>query len=238
MIGGAMGHADLRAAAFEGGLYTIPMAARLLATKNNKVRSWVEGYPSSDATPILNPRLARLHAGPLLTFLDLVETAWVAHFVKLGYSPQTIRKVANKLRERTNFAHPFALESKFLADGKAIFEETVSDTGERRLVNLMNNNFTMGPIVKQSLFDQIFYVEDVAAMFRPSEQNRRVVLNPKVANGHPVILDKWVPTRVLYESFKAEDQDADEVADQYAVTADDVLEAVAFERGLQERVLH
>ena len=230
--------ADLRAAALEGGLYTIPTAARLLATRNNKLRSWVEGYPSSDAKPILEPRLITLNIKPLLTFLDLIEAAWVSHFVRLGYSPQTIRKVANILRDRTQFAHPFALKSEFLADGKSIFEEIISEDGERRLLDLMSKNFTMKPIVEQSLFDQIFYVEDVAAMFQPSKQQRRVVLNPKVANGRPAIRDRWVPTRVLYEAFKAEDNDADAVADEFGVEVEDVEEAVAFERGLREQVLH
>lgn len=238
MMGGEMENADLRAAAFAGGLYTIPMAARLLSTRNNKLRSWVEGYPSSDARPILSPKLVHATPQPLLTFLDLVEAAWVAHFVKLGYSPQTIRKVANKLRERTRFDHPFALKARFMADGRYIFEESVNEDGERRLVNLMNDNFTMGPIVRQSLFDQIFYVEDVAAMFHPSEAQQRVVLNPKVANGRPVIFGEWVPTRALYQSFKVEDQDADAVADEYGVSVEDVLEAVAFEREMQEHVLH
>jgi hypothetical protein len=36
-----------------GGLYTIQMAARVLATKPRKVRSWVEGYQHSGADAIL-----------------------------------------------------------------------------------------------------------------------------------------------------------------------------------------
>jgi hypothetical protein len=35
------------------GLYTVPMAAKLLGESDVKVRSWIDGYPNSDAEPII-----------------------------------------------------------------------------------------------------------------------------------------------------------------------------------------
>jgi hypothetical protein len=133
----------------EGGLYTVPMAARLLAAKPEKVRSWVEGYGHSGAEPILIRELPRVGGKTVLGFLDLVESAFVRHFRGIGYSPQTIRKVALKLRERHHVDHPFAMEKRFKANGKDIFEEVVTDEGERRLLNLMNDNFEIVPAVEQ-----------------------------------------------------------------------------------------
>lgn len=225
-------------AALEGALYSVPQAARILGMKNAKVRSWIEGYKHSDAAPILGPTIGRLPKGPVLTFLDLVESAWIAHFIGLGYSPQTIRKVMLKLRERTDFAHPFASEKRFLADGKAIFEETIEEDGERRLLNLMNDNFTMGSIVRPSLFEQIFYVEDVAAKFQPLVQAPNIMIQPKVAHGRPAVKDMWVPSETLYSAYLAENGDIAEVASEYRVPPELVREAVEFERALNERTLH
>jgi hypothetical protein len=113
----------------EGGLYTLSMAARLLAAKQEKVKSWVEGYGQSGAGPILIRQVPRIGGHTVLGFLDLIESAFIRHFMSIGYSPQTIRKVAIKLRDRHGVDHPFAMEKRFKADAKAIFEEVVTDEG-------------------------------------------------------------------------------------------------------------
>lgn len=229
---------NVASAALDGALYSVPQAARILGMKNAKVRSWIEGYKHSDADPILGPTLARLSRGPLLTFLDLVESAWIAHFIQLGYSPQTIRTVMNKLRARTDHAHPFATKSRFLADGKAIFHEVVEDDGEARLLNLMNDNFTMGPVVQPSLFEQIFYVDDIAAKFQPLIRSPDVIIQPNIAHGRPAIKGFGVPTETVYSAYLAEEGDIEVVADDYRLPETLVHQAVEFERALRERSLH
>lgn len=228
----------LAEAALQGGLYTLPQAARLLGASRAKVQSWVAGYANSHATPIIRSKIERPEKGLVLSFLDLVESAWVQHFLDLGYSPQTIKAVAEKLRVRTDLEHPFASKSRFLADGKAIFEESIGEEGEARILNLMNDNFTMGPIIQQSLFDRIFYVQDIAAQFQPIIATPGVVLFPKVANGRPVLKDAWVPTETLYSAYVAEDGDVAAVADDFRLSIAQVNEAITFERALRERVHH
>ena len=225
-------------AVLHGGLYTVPQAARILGARQSKVRSWLEGYASSQASPILQHQIERPEKGLVLSFLDLIESAWVHHFLDLGYSPQTIRKVAEKLRTRTDLTHPFASKNRFLADGKSIFEESIDEEGEARLLNLMNDNFTIGPIIQQSLFDRIFYVQDVGAQFHPLPATPDVLMNPKVANGRPALKDTWVPTETLFQAYIAEDGETGIVADEYRGTVAQGNEAVAFERALRERVLH
>lgn len=92
----------------ETGLYTVPMAARLVAAHQSKVRSWIESYPSSKAAPIIHRELPKVGGRTVLGFLDLIETAFIRHFRALGYTPQTIRRVAEKLRERHAIEHPVA----------------------------------------------------------------------------------------------------------------------------------
>ncbi len=69
----------------EAGLYTVPMAARLVAAHQAKVRSWIEGYANSNAPPIIRRELPMVGGRPVLASLDLIETAFISHFTALGY---------------------------------------------------------------------------------------------------------------------------------------------------------
>ena len=222
----------------ETGLYTVPLAARLVAAKPEKVRSWLESYPHSHAEPIIHRQLPRVGGKAVLGFLDLIETLFIRHFRAMGYSPQTIRKVAKKLRDRHDVEHPFATDKRFRADGKFIFEEVIEDDGERRLLNLMNDNFEIGPVVEPSLFDQIFYIEDIAREWTPMpERFPDVVVKPSVAFGRPVVRGIWIPTETLFQSALVEGA-ATEAAEEYGVAVDYVNQAVGFEKELDKRTVH
>src|SRR5262245_11004307 len=95
------------------GLYTVPMVARLLNEKQRVVRSWVEGYPNSDAPPIIHRQLPPIDGKTVYGFLDLIEARFIKHFGDLGLSPQSIRKVATKLRDKHKEEHPFATKNRF-----------------------------------------------------------------------------------------------------------------------------
>lgn len=221
----------------DAGLYTVPMAARLLAAKQTKVRSWVEGYGHSGAEPILRRDLPRIGGRTVLSFLDLVESAFVRHFLAAGLSPQTIRKTATKLRERHGFDHPFATNTLFKANAKEIFEEVVTDEGERKLVNLMNDNFEIVEAVEPSLFDQIFYVADVARQWTPMAAHPRVVVDPHIAFGRPVLKGIWVPTHTLFRSYVNEGG-AEQAAEEWNLAPEDILAAARFEQDLERQTLH
>lgn len=220
----------------EVGLYTVPMAARLISADKRKLRSWIDGYPHSGAEPIIHRQLPRIGGRTALGFLDLIEVRFVRHFLQ-WFSPQTIRRVAVKLRERHNVEHPFATNNRFRTDGKAIFMESTDDENERRLLNLMNDNFEMEQVIEQSLFHTIFYVNDLAHRWLPNRETPRVIIDPKIAFGRPVIQDAWVPTEILYSAFKIEGGTA-EAAEEFGVDEDAVMQAIKFEQELDSRVIH
>lgn len=218
------------------GLYTVPMAARLIGADKRKLRSWIDGYSHSRAAPIIHRQLPKIGGRTALGFLDLIETRFIRHFVT-WFSPQTIRKVANKLRDRHDVEHPFAMDNRFRTDGKAIFMESTDDEEEQRILNLMNDNFEMGEVIEQSLFDTIFYVDDLARQWQPNPGIPRVVIDPKIAFGRPVIKEIWVPTETLYDAFVVE-EGAAEAAEEFGVDEDAVIQAAKFEQELDQRVLH
>jgi uncharacterized protein (DUF433 family) len=175
--------------------------------------------------------LPPINGRTVLGFLDLIEARFVRHFDRLGLSPQSIRRVADKLRARHHTDHPFATNKRFRTDGKAIIMETATEE-ERRHLNLMNDNFEMGDIIEASLFDSVLYADDLAYRWHPVKDLPRVVLDPKFAFGRPVVEQAWVPTDTLYGAFEAEGSVASVAAD-FELDEDAVEQAVAFEEKLR-----
>jgi uncharacterized protein (DUF433 family) len=211
------------------GLYPVSTVARLTGAQPANIANWVRGRASMK--PIIIRQYPDAGAKAVLGFLDLIDVLFVAHFRKLGLSLQSIRKVAAKLRARHGTDHPFATQ-RFRTDGKAIFAEEVDTNEERRILNLMNDNFELGEIIKRSLFEDLFYVGDIAARWRPNPDMPRVLVDPKVAFGMPAIEGKGVPTAALYDAWLAEEGSLAAVADAYCLDVKDVEQAVKFEYNL------
>lgn len=219
------------------GLYTVPLAARLLNEKPRIVKSWVDGYPNSHASPIIVRQIPHLGGKTVLGFLDLVEARFIKHFFDLGLSPQSIRKVATKLREQHKEDHPFATNNRFRTDGRKIFLEVAETEEERRILDIMTDNFVMAAVIERSLFDAILYADDLAYRWKPFKNAPKIVLDPKISFGRPVIEGRWVPTHTIYRSFIV-DGDIPLTADEYGLDEDDVRQAVDFERSLAEGNIH
>ncbi|MBV9235778.1 MAG: DUF433 domain-containing protein [Xanthobacteraceae bacterium] len=110
--------------------------------------------------------------------------------------------------------------------------ETVETEQEKRILNLMNDNFEMGPIIEPSLFSSILYADDLAYRWHPIPDLFRVVLDPMYSFGRPVIEHAWVPTDTLSTAFDA-DHSATSIADDFNIDQEAVEQAVAFEEILR-----
>ncbi len=214
------------------GLYTVPMAAKFLREDGNRVRAWINGAQHSGAPPIIHRQLPRVNGQTVLGFLDLIEARFIKHFRDLGLTPQSIRKFADKLRARHHTDHPFAMNKAFRTDGKTIFMEIVETDEEKKIINLLNDNFEMGAVIAASLFDSILYAEDLAVRWHPSTAQPRVVLDPKFAFGRPTIEDIWIPTDTLSAAARAECNDLAAVAEDFEIDQEAVAQAVAYEHSL------
>jgi uncharacterized protein (DUF433 family) len=217
------------------GLYTVPLAARLIGEKDRVVRSWLEGYSNSGAEPIIKRQLPAMGNRTVFGFLDLVEARFVKHFCDLGLSPQSIRKVAVKLRIKHQEDHPFATNKRFRTDGKRIFLEVAETEEERRIIDVLTDHFVMASVIDQSLFETILYAHDLAYRWRPLRELNLIVLDPKIAFGKPVIDAHWITTQALYSAFRVEGSYG-AVADDFEVIEEGVRQAVEFERSLAEAV--
>lgn len=214
-----------------GGFYTVSEAARLLGMEGaRKISRWLEPTRTGKDPVIVRdyPKFGREHE---VSFLDLIEIKFVEHF-RRNISLQGLRVAARNARERLNVSHPFATGSvKFQSDRRRIFLETAQETGDRELLDLMTKQVVMYEVIERSFSKDLeFDASGFARMWRPAAHIApNVIVAPMFAFGRPVISDRRLPTRTLFESWRAHGGVSNEVADWFGIHADDVDEAVMFE---------
>ena len=213
------------------GIYPVAFAAKLAETTNAIAASWFRASPRSKLPAAILTEFESIRGHILVPFLGLVEARFVARFRKHGLSLQTTRKVAAKLRDKYSLPHPFA-QRRFRTDGKRVMMEEATDEGERRLIDIMTDEFGFPDVIEPSLFDTVVYLDDVVTRLRPfPAELPQVIIDPRIALGRPVVEPGYIPTDTLASAFLAEGN-IKEIADWYGTDPLSVTQAVAFEQRL------
>lgn len=215
-----------------GGFYTVSEAARLLGIAGGqRITRWLVPTAKGNPPIILRDyqRIGREHE---LSFLDLMEVRFVEHFRQQKISLQALRVASREARKELAVSHPFATSGvKFQTDRKQVFLETARATGDKQLLNLMTKQIAIYEIIESSFArDLEFDVDGLARQWRPSPSLApNVIVSPVFAFGRPVIASRRVPTKTLFEAWKANGNDAAATGDWFDVEPDAVDEAVRFE---------
>jgi uncharacterized protein (DUF433 family) len=216
------------------GLYTFPEAARLAGVQPAELRRWLRGYNSGTGdTPRQHPPLwlSEISNADVdgVSFLDLLEVRFVKAFRQLGISLQAIRIAAINAREILDSPYPFTCK-RFRTDGKTIFAEAMSESGELDTLDLRRRQYVFTKVVEPSLRAGIeFGADERAARWYPIERSKAVVLDPNMAFGKPVVTDSSLRTDILYDAWLAEDKNKQRVARLYEVPVKAVETAIRFE---------
>jgi uncharacterized protein (DUF433 family) len=209
------------------GIYSIPEAAHIIGLSSDRVRRWVNGYRSSTQNkhqPIVSSELPAIEGKVAISFRDLLELHFIKAFIAHGISLQKIRKAAEIASDVLGVeSHPFT-EYKFKTDLRSIMQ-TIGE----RMLNLNESQYELEGIIKQSLFHGFVYSGKVAGAWRPSEQEKSVILDPKFALGKPIIENTGIRTRAIFSAWKAEGRDQKIVALQFELTVKQVRDAINFE---------
>lgn len=214
------------------GLYTFQEATRLTGIKSGELRRWLHGYKSRDKAmpPLWETELADSDLDGL-SFHDLLEVKFVKVFRKHDVSLQTIRIAARHAREMFNSPYPFTCH-RFQTDGKTIFWEAARESGDQDMLDLRSRQFVFERVIRPSLYEGIeFGSGERASRWFPTK-SRKVVLDPAIAFGKPIVADAGIRTDILYEAWLAEDQDKRRVAQQFEVPVQTVDAAIRFEERL------
>ena len=211
-----------------GGFYTVTEAARLLHLETRqRVTRWLSG-----PEPVILRQYKK--TGPIheVGFLDLLEIRFIEHFRRCGISLQALRRCAQNARAAFGMDHPFATSNvKFQTDRKRIFMETLEEIGDRKMLDLIRNQFVIYSVIESVLArDLEFDASGLASEWRPDTTNYpSVTINPLHAFGRPTVGEHRVTTAAIFNLFKAEQGNIGAVASWFKITEVETTQAVAFE---------
>jgi uncharacterized protein (DUF433 family) len=188
------------------GLYTVSEAAHLLRAPGGSIYRWAKGYSFRSkgevrrAAPLLERDYPELIAENILTFIDLVEMKVVRDLSLVGVKMSTIRRAAERLSEKYQTNHPFAVK-ELHTDGVRVFDETFTSAEGIVYEELGKFQFVLGTVA-QPFFKQIEYQDNLARYIWPMGEGR-VVLDPQRGFGKPIDYRTGVPTYPLYQMRSA-----------------------------------
>lgn len=218
-------------------IYKPSTVAKLAGMPLSKVQRWVEGYKYKDrqkeerkSAPLFRSDIKVVDGEKALSFYDLIDVLWVKGFSEHGVSMPAIRKAAEEAMRIFETSHPFC-HQRFATDGKRIFLSFKEELdGDARLLDLISKQYAMDDILGPYL-KYIDYETNVAARWWPLGKERAIIIDPSRSFGSPIVR-QGVPTSILFNAYKAENQDAQRVADWYEVPVASVNDAVEFETHL------
>ena len=221
------------------GVYTPSEAARLTGVSTGRIKRWLSGYAFKSgeevhaSPPVWQPEVPSGDS-LVLSFRDLLEVRFVDAFRRHGVSWKSIRIAAEHAAQILQDSHPFSTQ-RFKTDGRSIFAEILQETGEESLLDLVKSQYGLKTILEPFLFEGLEFAEVGIAPVRwwPLGLDRRVVIDPEMSFGQPIVTPESVPTTILAKAFKAEGS-FQAVARWYMVDPKSVEDAVEFENRLSK----
>ncbi len=206
--------------------YTARDAARLTRLPDSTVSYWTKGRPGHP--PVIKTK-------GMLSFLNLVEIHMLGVFRRFhGVPLQQLRKAVTTLAKRyPEQRHPLATR-RFWTDGKSVFTDELG-----KLVSLDVPGQLALPKVVECYAARVQWQGSTPLRLFPFTTKpelestdaapRRVVIDPQVAFGRPVLAGTRITTRVLFERFEAGESMTDLAAD-YELELAQVEDAIRCEK--------
>ena len=218
----------------DAGVYTVPVAARLLQEKPATIERWGFGYQrrgreysaaiATDVPPIGGSRA--------ITFLELVELMFVQALLTTGLSWPKLREAsrvaAHLLRGER---HPFATR-RWFADPAALYLSLGQEHAEALLVEVAGHaQVAMEPVLHPYLKQLDFDAHGVARRWFPMGLEAPVVLDPRRSFGMPITVNGGVPTEAIARLHTAGDS-IETIAAWYRIDEAEVDAAIRYEEAL------
>lgn len=213
------------------GLYTPVEASRLLKISSAKIARWLRGHEIKGKRyePLWTPQISLPSDGLFLGFRDLMELRAVSALLNEGVSAISIRKAIVEARNYVEDERPLST-LQFRTDGRGIFLEIASDTGDEKLLDLLNRQYAFKKLLEMSLRNTDFD-GTVPARWWPAARQKKILVDPERSFGQPIDVETGVPTAALSAAAKAEGS-VEKAAKLWIVPVSAVRRAVAFERDL------
>lgn len=226
------------------GLYTPAEAASLLKAPVTEVQRWAFGYERRRQgekvryEPLIRTDLPEIDGQRALTFTELVELMYIKGFRRAGAPWKLVHDAAAVAARLFQTEHPFAMRT-FFADPSGIYALLEESEGGSSLVRLEGHGqHALRELVQPYLGQLEFDPLDAPTRWWPLGREAKVVLDPQVSFGEPIVAEAGIPTRTLADAFRAEqaydaDRALDRVAWLYRVPPRHVHTATRFEEWRQ-----
>lgn len=207
--------------------YRTGEAARLAEIHPNTVRNWFYGPWRADGERY--PVFAQpTTPGANLSWLQLVETAFVAAFRRQGVSLAALRRSYEYLIKVFNTEYPFA-QLRLRTDGAHVLKELeqIHDLAPGLIVTDRAGQAVWSDLIMDRLYE-FDYEQGLAVVWHPRGRAAPIVMDPRVAFGAPIVRQSGVPTWVFRERIEAGESLA-EIADDFSAEPAEVAAALEFE---------
>ena len=217
-----------------GGFYSVGEVRRLSGISENVSRRFVNSYKGIHG--LWGGGIQKFSGGVYLTFRALMEIRHIASFNSAGVSWQRIIRAASRAKLIFASDYPFS-DLRFKTDGAHIFRDSGTELEQVSQYGQMAFKDVLGG----SLFDPVDYWENQPVCWYPAEEwglsdvGKTIMINPNVAFGAPVIVGYHIPAEVIYQSYKAEHDDAYSVAANYEIPQASVECAIIFQEKMLAR---
>ncbi len=197
--------------------YGVAEAARYAQIKPRTVARW-------HSSAVLSAK----DKGKPLSYLQLVEVAFVATFRELGVSLQKIRKAREYLAQKFDSEFPFA-EIRLMTEGHHVLLDLQSVEPDAELGYLILADQD-GQEAWQSLiserFTQFDYEAGLAIRWYPQGKGQPVVIDPRIYFGAPTV--RGIPTWAIKGRYDA-GESVDDIAMDFDLGKEQVQRALSFE---------
>ena len=202
--------------------YRVGDAARYSGASAQAVTYWHRGRGA------LGPALPGRAQRQPLSYLELVEVAFVATFRALGVSLQRIRRARAYAAQVLNAEYPFA-EHAWLTEGHHVMLDLREVDDDAALDSLIVGDAD-GQIAWREMVGERFaefdYEHDLALIWHVGGRGKPVVIDPRVSFGAPTV--RGVPTWVLKGRWSAGESVAD-IEDDFGLSEDEIRYGLDFE---------
>jgi len=202
--------------------YSVKEAARYAGAKSQTVSYW------HHRGGLLGPALPGREKRQPLSYLELIEVAFVSTFRQLGVSLQRIRKARDYFAQRFETEYPFA-ELEVKTDGHHVLMDLLNvepDSEIRRLIIGDAHGQIAWRDVVAERFGEFDYEHDLALRWHLAGRQSPVEIDPRIIFGAPNI--RGIPTWAL-RGRNVAGEPLREIAQDYGLDEADVREALAFE---------
>lgn len=204
--------------------YTLAEAAAYASVDPKTVRNW---YGYDDSRRLV---LGTKERGVRLSYMQLVEVAFVATFRRFGVQLDRIREARDFTARQFDARFPFA-EFRFKTEGTHLLmdffnEQAPADT--RSLVIADRSGQLVWESMVSDRFAEFEYDAQygIAIRWHVAGYESSVVIDPRMAFGSPSV--RGIPTRVLRGRYRS-GESMDEIVEDFNIEAEQVRDALAFE---------